>query len=80
MLEIIVFFFAIPLMAIAYLGVSIYRYASAKRQNKLTPGSIPPEEIKRRLIRLIVSAIVVAVLVIVVIGIINLFFMAVAYM
>ena len=49
-----ILFFAIPAIIIALLGVSIYRYLSAKRKNKLTPGAVSPEEMKKRKIWLIV--------------------------
>ena len=75
-----ILFFAIPAIIIALLGVSIYRYVSAKRKNKLTPGTFSDEEMKKRKIWLIVSAIIAGALVIVVIGFIALLFMAVAFM
>ena len=75
-----ILFFAIPAIIIALLGVSIYRYVSAKRKNKLTPGTVSAEEMKKRKILLIVSAIIAGALVIVVIGFIALLFLAVAFM
>ena len=75
-----ILFFAIPAIIIALLGVSIYRYLSAKRRNKLTPGTVSNEEVKKRKILLIVSAILAGTLAVVVIGFIALLFMAVAFM
>ena len=83
MFEIILYsilFFSIPTIIIALFGVSIYRYLSAKRKNKLTPGAVSPEEMKKRKIWLIVSAIIAGALAVVVIGFIALLFMAVAFM
>ena len=73
-------FFAKPAIIIALLGVSIYRYLSAKRKNKLTPGAVSTEEMKKRKIWLIVSAIIAGTLAVVVIGFIALLFMVVAFM
>ena len=33
-----ILFFGIPVILIALLGVCLYRYISAKRQNKASPG------------------------------------------
>lgn len=75
-----IFFFAIPMLIIAFFGVSIYRYLSARRKNRIAPGAVLPEEMKKRKIQLIASAIIAGALVIVVIGFIALLFMAVAFM
>lgn len=73
-------FFAIPILAIVFFGISLYRYCSAKSANKKIPGTFPPAEIKKRLILLIVSSIIMGALLLIVIGCIVMLFMAIAYM
>ncbi len=73
-------FFAIPIAAIAFFGISLYRYCSAKSKNKKVPGTFPPSQIKKRLILLILSSIIMGVLLLVVLGYIALIFMVIAYM
>ncbi len=73
-------FFAIPIAAILFFGISLYRYCSAKFMNKKIPGTFPPAEIKNRKILLIVSSVIMGVLLLIVIGFIALLFMAIAYM
>lgn len=75
-----IFFFAIPIILIALFGVSLYRYISAKKQNKIAPGTFSDAEIKKRKIILIVLSVVAGVLAVIVIGFIVLMFMAVAFM
>ncbi len=75
-----ILFFAIPTIIVVILGVSIYRYVSAKRKNKLAPDTFSPKEIKKRKTWLIVASVITGVLVAVVIGFIALLFMAVASM
>ena len=74
------FFFAIPIILIALFGVSLYRYISAKKQNKVTPGTFSDAEIKKRKIMLIVLSVIAGVLAVIVVGFIALMFMAVAFM
>lgn len=73
-------FFSIPMAAILFFGISLYRYCSAISKNKKIPGTFPPAEIKKRLILLIVSSVIMGVLLLIVIGFIALLFMAIAYM
>ena len=75
-----VLFFAIPLLTIGFFLVSLFRFLSAKRANKKTPGAFGAEEIKRRKLLFIVSAVTSGVFAAVVIGIIVLLCMAIAYM
>lgn len=75
-----IFFFAIPIILIALFGVSLYRYISAKKQNKAAPGTFSDAEIKKRKIMLIVLSVLAGVLAAIVIGFIALMFMAVAFM
>ena len=83
MFEILIYntlFFAIPTILIVLFGFSLYRYISAKKQNKVVPGTFSDDEIRKRKIWLIVSAIIAGALAVVVIGFIALLFMAVAFM
>lgn len=73
-------FFAIPTAFLVGFGISLYRYLSAKRRNKQTPGTFSPEEIKKRSTVVIVLAVTLGVLLAVVIGFIVLIYMAIAFM
>ena len=75
-----ILFFSIPIILIALFGISVYRYVSAKKQNKAAPGTFSDAEIKKRKIILIVLSVVTGVLAAIVIGFIVLLFMAVAFM
>lgn len=75
-----IFFFAIPIILIALFGVSLYRYISAKKQNKVAPGTFSDAEIKKRKIMLFVLSVIAGVLAVIVVGFIALMFMAVAFM
>lgn len=75
-----IFFLAIPIILIALFGVSLYRYISAKKQNKVVPGTFSDAEIKKRKIMLIVLSVIAGVLAVIVVGFIALMFMAVAFM
>lgn len=83
MLEIIIYnalFFAIPLLFIVLFGISLFRYISAKRQNRATPGKFSDKQIKTRGIILIVLSVILGIFVAVVLGFVGLMYMAVAYM
>ena len=73
-------FFAIPIVLLALLGVSIYRYVYAKRKNKKAPDTFSAEEIRIRKLILIVVSAVFGVFAAIVIGFVALMFLAVAYM
>ena len=75
-----ILFFSIPIILIALFGISVFRYVSAKKQNKAAPGTFSDDEIKKRKIMLIVLSVITAVLAAIVIGFIALMFMAVAFM
>ena len=83
MLEILlyeIFFFVIPVILIVFFGISLYRYVSAKNQNKVAPGTFSDDEVKKRKVILIVLSVISCVFVAIVIGFIALMFMSVAYM
>ena len=75
-----ILFVGIPGGVLAFFIVSLFRYQIAKRQNKQAPDTYSPEDIRRRLILLIVSAVILGVMLAVVIGFIALMFLAVAFM
>lgn len=75
-----ILFFAIPIILIAFLGISIYRYVSAKKQNKKAPGTFSPEEIEKRKMVLIALSVTAGVPAAIIIGFMVLLSMAVAHM
>lgn len=74
------FFYGIPLAAIVFFVVSVYRYVKAKRANKRQPGTFSEEEVNSRKLCMIVSSVIMGILVLIVVGLAVLLFMAVAYM
>lgn len=75
-----ILFFSIPILLFVLLGISIFRFVTAKIKNKRVPNTFLPNQIRARLIWLIVSAVAVGVMYMVAIGFIAVFFSAVAYM
>ena len=72
--------YSIPVIIVVLFGICLYRYISAKNQNKNAPGTFPPEEILRRKIFLILASIALGIVVAVVLGFIVLMYMVIAYM
>ena len=60
-----VLFFGIPLLTLGFFGISLFRFLSAKRANKKMPGAFGAEEIKRRKLLFIVSAVTSGVFIVV---------------
>lgn len=75
-----ILFFAVPTILIVLFGISLYRYISARNQNRAVPGTYSDAEIKNRKMMLLVTAVIAGVLAVVVIGFIVILFMAVAFM
>ena len=73
-------YFAIPVVAILFFIVSLCLFLSAKKQNKLQPGSVSDQALRKRKIMLIVSSVIAGVLAAIVIAFIALLYMAVAFM
>lgn len=73
-------YFAIPVAAIIFFVVSLCLYFSAKKQNKLQPGSVSAQTLRSRKTMLIVSSVIAGVLVVVFLAFVALLFMAVAFM
>ena len=55
---VIIMFYAAPLAAIILSAVCLYRFSSAKKRNRLTPGSVPEETVKKLKTNYIISAVV----------------------
>ncbi len=75
-----ILFFALPAILLVFLGISIYRYVSAKRKSAKEPGTVSPSDMKSRKIVLIIASILAGVFLAIVVGMIALIFLAVAYM
>ena len=75
-----IIFFAVPVIAITFFGISLYRYKTAEKQNVEKPGSYSEREMKERKITLIAASVVAGILAALVAGFILLLFMAVAFM
>lgn len=73
-------FYGIPIAAILFLAISLYRYVHAKSANKKEPGTFSASEMKKRKILVIVSSVIAGVLALVVIGFAILLYTAVAFM
>lgn len=73
-------FYGIPVAAVLFFAISLYRYCRARSMNRKTPGSIPAGEMKKRKILFIISSVIAAVLASVVGGFMLLLFLAVAFM
>lgn len=73
-------FYSIPLISLALFIVSLCRYISAKKRNKVAPGTFSDDVIKERKIMLIAMSVILGILVAVFVGFIFLVFSAIAYM
>ena len=73
-------YYIIPLFAVLFFGISLFRYLYAKHKNKRTPGTYSDTQIKSRKICLIVSSVIAGILAVVVLAFIGLLMMAVAFM
>lgn len=72
--------FAIPAIFVVFFGISLFSFISAKKQNKNFPGTFPPNEIKKRLIFLIVTAVLAGFSVAFVLVIISMMFLVMVAM
>ena len=75
-----ILFFGIPIILVAFFGISLFSFISAKKQNKNSPGTFPPNEVKKRLIFLIVSAVLAGLSVAYVLVIISMMFLVMVAM
>lgn len=73
-------FYGIPIAAVIFFIISLCRYLSAKRRQRVAPDSISEEQLRTRRILLIVSIFIAGIFTAVVIAFILLMFMAAAFM
>lgn len=79
MIEMILFF-GLPAAAIVFFVTSLCKFLSLRKRERQEPGSVAPEEMKKRKTMLILASCVAATLVAVVVGFVILIYMAIAYM
>ncbi len=75
-----ILFFTIPILLFAFLGISIYRFVSAKKKNAAEPGTFSQSEMTSRKVLMIVASVLAGVFLVIVLGFVVLTFMAVAFM
>ena len=73
-------YYIIPIGAVLFFCISLFRYLHAKHKNKRTPGTYSDAKLKSRKICLIVSSVIAGILAVVVVSFIGLLMMAVAFM
>lgn len=73
-------FFVITLAINTFLGISIYRYASAKKKHAGNPEQFPLNEVNGRKVLLIIASVVTEAYFVVVIGFAVLMYIALSYM
>lgn len=73
-------FFTTLSLTVVFFVISLVACISAKRKNRIQPGSVSPEELKWKRTLLIASSVVLGVFLAVVIGLIALLYSAVAFM
>ena len=73
-------FYGSPIAAIVFFGISLYRYLSGKKQNKLSPNTISDDEMESRRHMLVVSSVTVGIITLLAAGYIWLTFLVLAYM
>ena len=75
-----ILYYLIPVTAILFFGISLFRYLRAAHQNKKVPGTFGEKQMKSRKICLVVSSVIVGAMAAVVIAFVGLLMMAVAFM
>ncbi len=70
----------VPLSLFGGFVVSMYRYLNGKRKNRIAPGSVSADEMKKRKIMVIISVACIVVLAVTAVGLVALFALAIAYM
>ncbi len=76
----VILYYAIPILLLALFGVALYRYLSARRQNKMVPGWFSDDEIKKRKITLMLLTVLALIPAIIVLGFYGFLLMALAHM
>ena len=77
---VIIMFYAAPLAAIILSAVCLYRFSSVKKRNRLAPGSVPEETVKKLKTNYIISAVVATAFAATFIAIMIMIISSVAYM
>lgn len=73
-------FYGSPIAAIVFFVISLYRYLSGKKQNKLSPNTVSDNEMESRRQMLVVSSVTVGIITLLAVGFIGLTFLVLAYM
>ncbi len=73
-------FFGVPIAAVLFFGVSLWRFLSAKGANKKAPGTYTEKQLAALRLVLILASVIAGVICVIVVGFICLMFMAVAFM
>lgn len=73
-------FFGLPICSLLMFGGSLYLFLSARKKNKVAPGTFSDPQMKKRKTILVVSSVICGLFLAVVFGFVSIMFMAVAYM
>lgn len=73
-------FYGSPIAAIVFFVISLYRYLSGKKQNKLSPNTVSDDEMESRRQKLVVSSVTAGIITLLAAGYIGLTFLVLAYM
>lgn len=75
-----IIYFAIPVAALAFFVVSLMLFLSARKKNKILPGSVDEGTMRIRKAMMIVSAVVAGILIVITVGFALLLTMSISYM
>jgi len=73
-------YISIPIASVVFFVWSLRRYLEAKRLNREEPDTVTADEVRKRKVILVESAVIMGVILSVVIGFVALLFLAIAYM
>ena len=73
-------YIAVPVVTVALFIAALVLYLTAARKNKKSPGTYSPEQMRSRLIFLVITSVIAGTTLVVVVGFAILLFMAVAFM
>ena len=73
-------FWGLPIFSVLWFGISLYRYSVAKHRMKHGKQQYSDQDMKRRKLWLIISAVLFGVIALIVLSLIALLMMAVAFM
>ena len=75
-----VLYFGLPAVSVLWFGISLYRYSIAKHRMKHGKQQYSDQDMKRRKLWLVISAILFGIIALIVLSFIVLLMMAVAFM